>query len=70
MVREGYPEIARSVFAVIDGGRPGSDGRLYLLMRVRGANGRGVEAVSEIVLEGGEWRINGVVTRPGTNEKV
>ncbi len=58
------------MFAVIDGSRPGPDGRLYLLMRVRGANGRGVEAVYEMVLEGGEWRINGVVTRSGTNEKV
>ena len=70
MVREGYPEIARSVFAVIDGSQRGPGGRLYLMMRIRGADGRGVEAVYEMVLEGGDWRINGVVTRPGTDEKV
>jgi hypothetical protein len=70
MVRESYPEIARSVFAVIDGSRPGPDSRLYLLMRVRGANGRGIEAVYEMVREGGQWRINGVVTRPSGGEKI
>ena len=70
MVRGGYPEIARSVFAVIDGSHRGPDGRLYVLMRVRGANGQGVEAVYEMVLEHGQWRINGVVTRPRSDEKV
>ena len=70
MVREGYPEVARSVFAVIDGSHRGPEGRLYVLMRVRGANGQGVEAVYEMVLEHGQWRINGVVTRPRSDEKV
>ena len=70
MVRDGYPEIARSVFAVIDGGQRGPGGRLYLLVRVRGANGRGVEAAYEMVLEQGQWRINGVVARPSHEEKV
>jgi Domain of unknown function (DUF4864) len=70
MVRGGYPEIARSTFASIDGGQRGPGGRLYLLVRVRGANGQGVEAVYEMVLEGSQWRINGVVTRPSTDEKI
>jgi uncharacterized protein DUF4864 len=69
MVRGGYPEIARSAFASIDGSQRGPGGRLYLLVRVRGANGQGVEAVYEMVLEGDQWRINGVVTRPSTDEK-
>jgi hypothetical protein len=69
MVRTGYPEIARSASAVIDGIRRADGSRLYLFVRVRGANGRVVEAVYEMVLEGGRWRINGVVTRPDSTEK-
>jgi len=69
MVRTGYPEIARSASAVIDGVERADGGRLYLFVRVRGTNGRVVEAVYEMVLETGRWRINGVVTRPDTGEK-
>ncbi|HEX9820082.1 MAG TPA: DUF4864 domain-containing protein [Methylomirabilota bacterium] len=69
MVRTGYPEIARSTSAVIDGVQRVDPGRLYLFARVRGANGRAVEAVYEMVLEAGRWRINAVVTRPDTSEK-
>ena len=69
MVRSGYPEIARSTSAVIDGSERGAGGRLYLRVRVRGANGRGIEAVYEMVREDRGWRINGVVTRPDTSEK-
>ena len=69
MVRGGYPEIARSVSASIDGSKRGDAGELYLFVRVRGVNGRAVEAVYELVNESGRWRINGVVTRPDTSEK-
>jgi hypothetical protein len=69
MVRSGYPEIARSVSAFIDSSRRGLDGSLYLLVHVRGANGQVVEAVYEMVLEGGQWRINGVVARPDSSER-
>jgi hypothetical protein len=69
MVWGGYPEIARSVSAVVDGSERGPGGRLYLLVRVRGANGRGIEAVYEMVREDRGWRINGVVTRPDSSEK-
>jgi hypothetical protein len=69
MVRGGYPEIARSASAVIDGVERGDGGRLYLFVRVRGANGRLVEAVYEMLHEAGRWRINGVVTRPDASEK-
>lgn len=69
MVRGGYPEIARSHSAVIDGSERGPGGRLYLFVRVRGVNGRGVEAVYEMVREDGNWRINGVVTRPDRSER-
>jgi Domain of unknown function (DUF4864) len=69
MVRGGYPEIASSVSAIIDGSQRGPGGRLYLMVRVRGANGQRIEAVYEMVLEGGQWRINGVVARPDGSEK-
>ena len=69
MVRTGYPEIARSVSAVIDGSEHGPGGRLYLLVRVRGANGQTVQAVYEMLLEDGQWRINGVVARPDATKK-
>lgn len=69
MVRGGYPEIARSVRANIDGSKRGDAGELYLFLHVQGENGRAVEAVYEMVREGAGWRINGVVTRPDTSEK-
>ena len=57
MVRGGY------------GSERGPGGRIYLLVRVRGANGRGIEAVYEMVREDRGWRINGVVTRPDDSER-
>ena len=44
-------------------------GELYLFLHVQGENGRAVEAVYELIKEGGAWRINGVVTRPDSSEK-
>jgi hypothetical protein len=69
MVRGGYPEIAHSASATIDGSRRGDAGEIYLLIRVLGDNGRAIEAVYELISEGGGWRINGVVTRPDSSER-
>lgn len=69
MVRTGYPEIARSDSATIDGVRRADADRLYLFIRVRGSSGRAVEAVYEMVREDGRWRINGVVARPDSSQK-
>ena len=69
MVRGGYPEIARSASAVVTGIERGAGGRLYLMVRVRGANGQNIEAVYEMVFENNLWRINGVVARPDSSEK-
>jgi hypothetical protein len=69
MVRGGYPEIARSASALIDGSERGPAGQLYLFLRIRGANGRVVEAVYEMVRDGERWTINGVVTRPDSSER-
>jgi hypothetical protein len=69
MVRGGYPEIAHSASAAIEGSRRGDAGQIYLLIRVVGDNGRAIEAVYEMVNESGTWRINSVVTRPDESEK-
>jgi hypothetical protein len=69
MVRGGYPEIARSVRANIDGSKRRDAGELFLFLHVQGENGRAVEAVYELIKEAGAWRINGVVTRPDSSEK-
>ena len=64
MVRSGYPEIARSTFALISRSEASPDGHVHIRVRVRGANGNGVEALYDMVWEDGSWRINGVVTKP------
>ena len=64
MVKGGYPEIARSTFAIVAETVLAADGHIRLRVKVRGANGIGVEAIYDMVWEGDRWRINGVVTRP------
>ena len=64
MVTGGYPEIARSVFAVVTEGELGPNGKVYLVLKIRGANGVSIEAVYELVVEAGDWKINAVVARP------
>jgi len=66
MVTGGYPEIARSVSAMVAEGKRAPNGNVYLVLKIRGANGVNVEAVYELVAEGGDWKINGVVARPDT----
>ncbi len=64
MVKGGYPEIARSTFALVAQSEMAADGHVYLRVKVRGANGNGIEAIYDMVSEGGRWKINGVVTKP------
>jgi hypothetical protein len=63
MVRRGYPEIARSTFAAVVKTELVPEGSAYVTVKIRGANGQSIEALYELVWQGG-WRINGVVTRP------
>jgi len=65
MVRSGYPEIARSIFADVLDAELQPGGLAYVTVRIRGANGQTVEALYEMVWQG-VWRINGVATRPAT----
>src|SRR2546428_6018093 len=66
MVRRGYPEIARSVSAVVIEGDVGPDDHVYLRITIHGTNGRRVDAIYDLVREGSQWRINRVVARATT----
>ena len=64
MVKGGYPEIAKSTSALIARSEVTPDGHVHVRVRIRGANGNGIEAVYDMVREPRGWRINGVVTKP------
>ena len=64
MVKNGYPEIARSTFATVAGSTMAPNGHAYLQIKIRGANGNSIEALYELVLEYGQWKINGVSAKP------
>ncbi len=68
MVRDGYPEIARSVSAVVADATREPNGSVLLRLRILGANGRRVEALYELVLEDGRFRVDGVITAPDPSE--
>src|ERR1700675_4600708 len=64
MVKTGYPEIAHSTFATVGASAVGPNGHVFLSVKIRGANGNSVEAFYELVLENGQWKINGVTAKP------
>ena len=64
MVKTGYPEIARSASARVDQATIAPNGHAYLILKIRGADGRRIEAIYEMVWEGDGWKIGGVVSRP------
>jgi ABC-type transporter MlaC component len=64
MVKSGYPEIARSTFALIAHSTVAPNGHVHIRVRIRGANGNSIEASYEMIQEPGGWRIKSVVTRP------
>ena len=64
MVKGGYPEIAESTFAAVVSSALAADGHAYVAVKVRGANGNNIEAFYELVLESGQWKINGVAAKP------
>lgn len=64
MVKGGYPQIARSTDAWVTETNLAENGRLYMWLRTRGADGVFVRALYEMVWDSSRWRINGVVTRP------
>ena len=64
MVKGGYPEIARSTFALVSRTEVTPDGHVYVNVKIRGANGNSIEALYDMVRENDGWRINGVVTKP------
>src|SRR5574341_431615 len=64
MVKNGYPEIARSTFASVAASTVAPNGHVHLQIKIRGANGNSIEALYELVLEHGQWKINGVTAKP------
>jgi ABC-type transporter MlaC component len=64
MVKGGYPEIARSTSAVVSRTEEGPDGGVFVQLRIRGANGSGIDALYQMVPERDGWKVNGVMTRP------
>ena len=64
MVKTGHPEIARSAVATVRQATIAPNGRAYLTMKIRGANGGRIEAIYEMVWEDDRWKIAGVVSRP------
>lgn len=69
MVKERYPEIAACAHARIASSRS-ENGRIYLIVKIRGANGSHVEAVYEMVRETGAWKINAVIAQPDPGETI
>jgi len=69
MVKTGYPEIADSMRARVVEQRLAPSGHVFLLLKIRGANGQRIEALYEMVWESGAWKINGVVARPDPGEE-
>ena len=68
MVRGGYPEIADSVRAYVAKSGIADDGHVYLILKIRGANGQQIEALYDMVREAGVWKVNGVVAKPDPGE--
>ena len=64
MVTGGYPPIARSTTATVSHVEVVDPSHGLVEVRVEGANGEMVDALYELVDEQGQWRINGVLTRP------
>ena len=64
MVKGGYPEIARSTSATVAQSILAPDGTVYVTLKIRGSNGKSIEALYELVLQNGQWKINGVRSRP------
>jgi hypothetical protein len=64
MVTAGYAPIARSVRGTVRRAVLVDAGRGLVEVRVEGQGGQTIDALYEMVDEQGQWRINGVLTRP------
>ena len=64
MVTGGYAPIARSATATVSHVEVVDPGRGLVEVRVEGTDGEIVDALYELVDEQGQWRVNGVLTRP------
>jgi hypothetical protein len=70
MVRQGYPQIFRSRDRSY--GTPRLvNGKVWQIVTITGENGKTVDALYQMVKQAtGEWRINGVTTKPATGSRI
>jgi putative lipoic acid-binding regulatory protein len=62
MVKRAHPEIASSAYAFVVRTHE-TGGYLYVTVKVHGKNGKNVEALYELVREGGGLKVNALVSR-------
>ncbi|MBM3222046.1 MAG: DUF4864 domain-containing protein [Candidatus Rokubacteria bacterium] len=62
MVKRAHPEIASSAYAFVVRTHE-ADGYLYVTVKVHGRNGKDVEALYELVLEGNDLKVNALSSR-------
>jgi hypothetical protein len=62
MVKRAHPEVASSAYAFVVRTHEAA-GYAYVTVKVQGRNGRNVEALYEMVREGGQWKVNALSTR-------
>ena len=62
MVKRAHPEVANSAYAFVVRTHEAS-GYTYVTVKVHGRNGQNVEALYEMVREGGGWKINALSSR-------
>jgi putative lipoic acid-binding regulatory protein len=62
MVKRAHPEIASSAYAFVVRTHE-SGGYLYVTVKVHGKNGKDVEALYELVREGGGLKVNALLSR-------
>ena len=63
MVKRAHPEVASSAYAFVVRTHEAA-GFTYVTVKVQGRNGQSVEALYEMVREGGRWKVNALSTRP------
>jgi ABC-type transporter MlaC component len=62
MVKRAHPEVASSTYAFVVRTHEAA-GYTYVTVKVHGRNGQNVEALYEMVREGGGWKINALSSR-------
>jgi hypothetical protein len=62
MVKKAHPEVASSTYAFVVRTHA-TDGFVYVTVKIHGRNGKNIEALYEIVREGGALKVNALSSR-------